>query len=400
MPRPAPAARLFAVIGSAGIAVALFGAAWLVKEQRQPSAPVATEAVPKKIIPRAPLVATGPRDVFHETVAASLVGLAKEVDLAQTVETPTRRSGDKSKLRDELLIATASGTPELIAELISKVTQTPEGIGYMEEFLKDETLPLYARKHAAEALMRVGTQDAVEAVLGACLGEFESGQPEAGSAILAAVQIPVGIEGAKGLVSVLLGQNGSGEAGYSLPVEMQSVLRKTLRAESNPEEIGRYLADLYLEMQSSGQTANTEELLNGVAHPAMLAELAAQAQMAGNSEEATGLFDRLIAATDSGVVGAVARLASAGPSLLNNASDVLFNWSRQHPREAQVGLFTEYLDNRMLPMEQRVAAAYGLAGLAGKAEARQVLEKSIAFEPDPATRQCLQKALASLLGIP
>ena len=302
----------------------------------------------------------------------------------------------KQRLRNDLLSASASKNPALVAAMISRALQTTEGVGFMKEFLKDETLPMEARKRAAEALMRAGTEDSVQDVLTAATRAFESGKSEAGGAILSALQNPIGLEGARGLLNVLLGQDGAAGISYPLPEEVQSTVRKTLRGASDAEGVGTYMAQLYSELLSAGQAATASELLDGVAHPAMLAELLVRAQAQGKSDEVAGLFDRLIATNDSGVVGAVARIASSNPSLLNNASEALFNWSQQHPQQAQPGVFAEYLNNTTLSPAQRVAAAYGLAGSTGSEDARRALEKTIAAESDQNTKQYFQNALANL----
>lgn len=316
--------------------------------------------------------------------------------VAPTVKALPVMAVNKSILRNDLLVATACGNAETIAAMVSKAIQTADGVVFMKGFLQDETLPFAARKHAAEALISTGTMDSVRDVLAAATKEFKSGKSDAGSAILSSLQIPVGLEGSKALLGVLLDQDGSESIFNSLPVEVRSAVQKTLRNAPDAEEIGAFMAQRYLEFQSSGKAESANELLCGVAHPAMLAELAAQAQVQGKAAEVSGLFDRLIALDDPGVVGAVSRLASKQPSLLNDASEVMLNWSIQHPQQAQPGLFAEYLTNRNLPAEQRVIAAYGLAGLVGKADARQVLEKSLSAEPDQNTRQYLQNALDNL----
>lgn len=302
----------------------------------------------------------------------------------------------RESLLNDLLTATVSRNPEIVAAMISRALQSADGVRFMKEFLRDEGLPLEARKHAAETLIRANTEDSVQAVVTTAIQEFQLGRPEVGGTILSSLHIPVGIEGAKGLLKSLLGQDSSDIRSKALPAEVQSTLRKALRSASDAEEIGRWLAQIYSDMQSSGQAANSNELLGGVAHPAMVGELATQAQGQGKPQEVTSLFDRLIAMDDPGVVGAVARLASKQPLLLNEASEVMFNWSLEHPGQAQPGLFAEYLSNQALPPEQRVVAAYGLAGLIGKADARHALEKSISSEPDQNTRQYLHNALANL----
>ena len=168
------------------------------------------------------------------------------------------------------------------------------------------------------------------------------------------------------MLNVLLDQASSEDISYPLPVEVQSALRKTLHAHQTPKRLGNSWLNFIPICKAPENVDAVNELLNGVAHPAMLAELVLQAQVQGKSNEVSGLFDRLIAVDDTGVVGAMARLASKQPSLLNDASEVLFNWSLQHPQQAQLGLFAEYLINQTLPREQRVVAAYGLAGLIGE----------------------------------
>lgn len=338
------------------------------------------------------------RDAFQKNIVMALIGHPSEnVDIAASEASVSQmRMLKKANLRNDLLIAVTNGRLEAGEVMLSRLAGTLEGIWLLKEFLRDEVLPLEARKHAAETLMRANTEDSVQAVVTTAIQEFQLGRPEVGGTILSTLHIPVGIEGAKGLLKSLFGEDSSATRSKTLPAEVQSTLRKALRSASDAEEIGRWLAQLYSDMQSSGQAANSNELLGGVAHPAMVGELAAQAQVQGKPQEVTSLFDRLIEMEDPGVFGAVARLASKQPSLLNEASEVMFNWSLEHPGQAQPGLFAEYLSNQALPPEQRVVAAYGLAGLIGKADARHALEKSISSEPDQNTRQYLHNALANL----
>jgi hypothetical protein len=156
------------------------------------------------------------------------------------------------------------------------------------------------------------------------------------------------------------------------------------------------LAKRYSEMIKEGEYASAHELLEGVAHPAMLGELVVEAHSQGKSGEVSRLFERLSSTDDPGVVGAVVRLASNEPSLLNDITQTIYNWSYDHPQQAQPGLFAEYMNNQVLPAEQRIVAAYGLAGSIGRAEAGFALRKAISAESDPYMQQCLQNALESL----
>jgi hypothetical protein len=380
------------VVVSALVLVVVFaGMWWFVSKDRKEMFP--PESSPNSVqaasTPRSePVVRRGESGVNSEPAGANrpLSGNANEPSTL-----PVQPSAvSKHSLRSDLLTATASQDPKMMA------AQTADGIDFLKEFLWDKTLPLAARKHAAQALMRSGSEDSVQGVVAAAINEFQSGKPDDGGAILSSLHVPVGIEGAKGLLNVLLGQDDPAISSGSLPVEVQSTLRKTLRSASDAEEIGSFMAQLYSDMQSSGHAANANELLNGVAHPAMLSELVVQAQLQGLPDQVSGLFDRLIAADDPGVVAAMARLVSKQPALLNEASEALFNWSLEHPQQAQPGLFAEFLSNQELPPEQRVVAAYGLAGLIGKVDALRALGKSISSETDQETRQYLQNALLNL----
>lgn len=388
-----------AVVAALFFTAVLADVAWVVSRVQNETFPLKTATNPAQAFsPSRPesVVKQGEPSIDTEAVGAD-GPLPGNANMPETKPVPLQRDAvSKQSLRNDLIIATSSGNPKTITATISKVTQTTEDVKLMKEFLGDQSLLLEARKHAAEALMRADTEDTVQEVVTAAIKEIQSGKPDTGGAILSSLQMPVGLEGAKGLLNVLLGQNGSANISYPLPVEVQSALRKTLRSASDTEEIGGFMARLYSNMQSTGQSANANELLNGVAYPAMLAELVAQAQVQGKTAEVSTLFDRLIASDDAGVVGAVARLASKQPSLLTDASEVLFNWSLQHPQQAQPGLFAEYLNNRALPPEQRVVAAFGLAGLVGKADVRRTLEKSISSESNENTRRYFEAALANL----
>ncbi len=295
----------------------------------------------------------------------------------------------------ELLIADAPDKIGLDGFSI-RSRKEENGAEFMKERLRDTSLTESERRHAAEVLVRIGTQDSVDAVVKEVIREFVSGRREMSSALLAALDAPLSLESCKVLVSVLLGHDESRNASDPPPEEIQSVIRKSLRRETNLPEIGAYLAELYNDSLARGSSDTAEELLNGVAHPSMLAELFAQAQNEGRLEDASNLSDRLIAVNDTSAVGAMVRLASSQPQMLTEASEVLFNWSLRHPKQAQAGIFAEYLNNQAAPREQRIAAAFGLAGAVGKAEARHALEKSISLEPNQSTRGSLIDALATL----
>lgn len=391
--------RTYAVVGGVGVLVALSTIAWLALGQGDAPSAINDSRVLNRGTPRTPPEQPAAGSAFHETPTVPVDRKSEAENagaLASVMQPGPIVLAGRSGLRNDLLIATASGSPEAVAAMIARAAGTPGGIRFMTEFLADEALPLEARRHAAEVLMRSDTEEAVKNVLAAAVRAFKSGKSEAGDAILSSLQVPVGIEGAKGLLDVLLGREGSAISSYPVPIEMQSELRKALRNVTDAEETGKFMARLYRESQESGQTANANELLNGIAHPAMVVELVEQAQIQGKSGEVSDLFDRLVATDDPGVVGAVARLASERPALQIQAAEVLFDWSFQHPHLAQTGLFADYLNNQTLPPEQRVAAAFGLAGLVGKADARRALEKSISSESDQNTRKYLQSALVNL----
>lgn len=350
------------------------------------STPLRLRSVAKKI--------ESPMDATTVDALKPLMGIAN-VKAAKSKALPSEISW-KQSFAQNLLVVAETGNLESTSAMISEAIRTAAGVDSVKHFLGGEEFPLEARKQVSEALMRIGSQDSVQLVLAAAIKELKLGNTEDGGSILSSLQIPVGLEGARGLLNVLLGQDGTEDISYPLPIEVRSAVQKSLRGASDSEEIGKRMAEIYSNFLDNGKEVYANVLLEEVAHPAMLGELLAKAHLQGKSDEESGLFDRLVAADDPGVVGAVARLASKEPSLLGNAAEALFDWSFNHSQYAQPGWFAEYVNNKALPPEQRVVAAYGLAGLIGKADAGRALEKAISLETEAHTQQCFQTALASL----
>jgi hypothetical protein len=341
---------------------------------------------------------------FNSPVAASENGnvpnsILDPKVLDQREDALSSDSPSIQNLRHQLRIAIDGAKASEFDALIAKVIREPGGKELVKDFLRDKSLPEKTRFHAAQVLVGIGTRDSVEAVIKEIIGEYVSGSRENASVLLSALDLPLSLEGCKVLVDVLAGYDVERDFSNPPPEEIQSAIRKSLSRGVDSEGLGEFLADLYYEYREQGTPNRADNLINSIAVPDMLTELVLRSyegQQVGDAEE---LWDRLIAVNDFGTVGAVARLAAKQPALLNEASEVLFNWSLQHPQQAQPGLFAEYLNNQTLPPEQRVVAAYGLAGALGKHDARRALEKAIYSESNPTTKLYLQNALTNLEGV-
>ena len=200
--------------------------------------------------------------------------------------------------------------------------------------------------------------------------------------------------GAQAIFDLLLGTGRYTEYRNSLPDEFKAAARKTLRNAPDREGVGNMAAQLYLDPQIAGRNEALLELLDGVAHPNMFSALAVRSLQAGSAENAGQFLNRIARVDDQGAVQALVQAGSTETELFSPAAKQLYEWSLQHPQQAQPGLFLEYInDSRRTPSE-RILGAYGLAGVANKEEALQTYAKALTEETNPEVRT----SLASLQG--
>ena len=136
--------------------------------------------------------------------------------------------------------------------------------------------------------------------------------------------------------------------------------------------------------------------MNDFSHPFMLTELAVQAYQNNLQEEAAGFINILYGLDDQLVVNSIIKMALKQSVPIDDISMILFDWSVDHPLVAYPGLFMEYVSNNNLPPEERIVAAFGLAGSSDKISAEKALEKAIESERDAIVITNLKSALSQL----
>lgn len=198
------------------------------------------------------------------------------------------------------------------------------------------------------------------------------------------------------LLDLLLGTGRYAGNRGELPEEFRDAARKALRNALDREAIGNLAAALYLDPQLSGNNAALSELFDGVAHPNMLSSLAVRAYQGGSPENANQFLDRLVNVGDQGVVQAMLQAGTTEPRLFQAAAEWLYAWSLQHPQQAQPGLFLEYLTDSKRSPNERILAAYGLAGVPNNQEALRTFAKALAEESNPDVKASLTSLQAYL----
>ena len=300
-------------------------------------------------------------------------------------------------LRDVLA---ANLDPVEVQQLLARVPADPALRAELMALMDDPAADPALRGYAAEALVRAGTADAMEHVLDDLLAASRAGDKERLNLDLAALEAPTTTEGIEVLFDLLLGQGAyAGNAGELSP-EVLGALRKALLAFPDREAVGELAVQLYFDPDVLADREAMWELFDGVAHPAMLAELAARAYDENLSEPAAQFMERLGESDEQGVVQAVVQMAAHPAVPVDDAAAALYQWSRRHPKDALPGLFMEYVADSTRPSLERSIAAFGLAGTADPAFAGQALEKALANETDPAVRLELKRALALIESPP
>ena len=303
-------------------------------------------------------------------------------------------NGFMQALRDAFA---ANLDPVEVRQLLERVPADPALLAELKALMVDPSADSALRGYAAEALVRAGTADSVEYVLDDLLAAFQTGDEERISLGLTALEAPTTPEGIEVLFDLLLGQGAyAGNAGQ-LPPEVLAALRKALLSCPDREMVGELAAQLYFDPDVLADKQAMWELFDGVSHPVMLARLAARAYEENLAENAAQFLARLGKSDEQGVVPAVVQMSSNPAVPADDAAEVLYQWSLQHPQDALPGLFIEYVTDSSRPSSERSIAAFGLAGTADPEFARQALGKALANETDPAVKMDLERALA-LIG--
>lgn len=287
------------------------------------------------------------------------------------------------------------GDSDAVQTLLKKARQDVALVGGLKTMVGESESGLAMQRYAAEALVRIGTADSVQFVLDQLLAADNAGDTERVDLLLAALEAPTTTAGMWALFDLLLGRGGYAQAQGSLPAEVASGIRKSLRAAPDRETVGKLAAELYLDPQVM---TNSEAMweLDEVSSPVMLAELAGRAYKENRAENAAELLDRLGQSDDQGVVQAIVQMVPNQSVPLDDVGMALYNWSIRHPQEALPGLFLEYLTDSSRPPEQRSVAGFGLAGTTNRDNARAALEKALQSERDPIVQTNLQRALTVL----
>jgi hypothetical protein len=340
-----------------------------------------TDLAPKKVQPIAENVAAEKpvnegAPILGNEVAQS-DHAAQPTSPAFAAKKPTTKSGAAGKA------AEGAASLATVANLFQNTKATPD-----------------ARRAAGEALLGTGTRTSASLALRTILQTFDAGRTEEGLTLATALASPVSPEAAEPFFDLLLGRGEFAPAGAKIPEELRLSLRKALRAAPESESVGRYSVGLYAQLEASNNEDALRELVEGVSHPVMLAELAVRAHGAGRSEEATRFMDQIIATKDTSVVSALIKLATADPSMLSEASETAYNWSLRNPAMAQVGVFAGHITDTRAPKEARIVAAFGLAGCADASGARRTLEKARSAEADPGIRAQFEAAVANIAPLP
>lgn len=287
--------------------------------------------------------------------------------------------------------------PVEVQDILARVPQDPALLDSLKGVLDDPYAGSDMKRYAAAALVYAGTADSVQFVLDELLRASGAGDDDRTDVMVAALESPTTPEGISVLFDFLLGRGAYAQVGGNMQPEAISAARRALLDAADRDAVGDLAVDLYLEAKETGNEAGLQELIDGVAHPYMLARLAASAYEEGQPQDADRFVRRLLESDEQHVVHAVIQLAGDPDVPVEDTAALLFEWSRAHPEEAMPGLFMEYLSDSTQTSAQRGLAAYGLAGTSDPEEARQALEKVLAEEEDPEVRGDIEAAL-QLLG--
>jgi hypothetical protein len=249
-----------------------------------------------------------------------------------------------------------------------------------------------AEKPSADcaALLRDRSKQDLGSVLDRILMANSADDADLASSLARSLRPPTSTDSVEVFLDLLLGNGRYAAYRGQLPDQLRSALREAIRAAPDRQGIGKLAAQIYVDLEASGREEAAVELFYDVAHPVMLSTLAVKAYQNGLPQDAAQFLDRLGEVGDQGTVQAFVEAAAQEPALFKDAAERLYNWSQHHQREALPGLFLEYLTDSTLPREQRIAAAYGLAGVADTQFASRALDKAIRHESDSATRADLE----------
>lgn len=293
--------------------------------------------------------------------------------------------------------ALSNGDSAVLNGLLQKLPNSPECVETLKEWLRSGNADIGARRYAAEALVRIGSPESVTTVIDQILAAERAGDSELANTLMSTFEAPTTHQAGKVLLDLLASAGRFAENLEPPSEKLRSAVRKAVLAAPDPEGIGDAAAQLYLSSQLSGRTEALVELFEGLSHPNMLSSLAAQAYQNGSAEIAVEFMDRLGDSEDPGTAKAMVRLAGEEPALLSTVAERVFNWSLRHRDQAQLGVFVEQLTDSTKSAAQRIAAAYGMAGMQDTAEVAKTLEKALAAENDAnvkASLVALQKYLS------
>ena len=318
-------------------------------------------------------------------------------ETANDVDPGPEEKLDPSEFLAQLRSAvTENMDPAEVRSILERVPQDPGLVRELQALLNDAGAGKALQGYAAEALMRAGTAESVQAVLDGLLAAVRADDSDRIDWLMSAMVAPTTTEGIHVLFDLLLGRGAYAQSPEALPPEVLAAARKALLMAPDREAVGHWAAQLYLDPEVMADAEAMWELFDGVSHPVMLAQLAARAYEENLPDNASQFLARLGESGGQGVVPAIVQMASGPAVPLDDAAAVLYDWSLGHPEDALPGLFIDYMSDSGLPPEQRSVAAFGLAGTADPEFARQALEKALDSETDPVVRADLQTALSLL----
>lgn len=330
----------------------------------------------------------------HRGATASDAQKGTSSDAPATAEQPKLTTAEfVAALRE----AIGKADPNEVRAVLEKVPQDAAAVEALKAMLRNPAEAVAVQRHAADALLRIGTADAAQFVLDQILAAYRAGDETRASALLPALEAPTTTAGMQALFDFLLGRGQYAQV-QDRPEELVNAARKALRLAPDREAVGNLAASLYLDPQVMANTGALWELFDGVSHPVMLAKLATRAYQEGLSDNAGQFLARLGESDDQGTVQALVEMVPHASVPIDYPAMALYDWSLRHPQQALAGLFLQYLTDTKCPPEQRSVAAFGLAGVADTNEARRALEKALNTETDPVVRANVQTALRAVTG--
>lgn len=281
---------------------------------------------PKQTIERLPFP-QGSRDSIAARMTATRQRAMQErksgsePDVTKQSEKGTETSLAQPKLSpSEFLVAfreaLGKADPNEIRAVLEKAPQDAATVEALKTIMRNASETASAQRYAADALLRIGTADSVQFVLDQILTAYRAGDETRASAPLPAWEAPTTTAGIQALFDFLLGRGQYAQAQQDRPDELVNVVRKSLRSASDREAVGSLAAALYLEAQVMVNTNAMWELFEGISHPIMHSQLAAQAYLAGSEVTAYQFLNRLEQIDDQGVVQAIVSTLGGGATPL------------------------------------------------------------------------------------